>query len=494
MLHSKMIRQLAIRRPLTLALALALLPVAGAHAEDLLQTYELARAGDPQLAAAESGRLATKEGAVQAKAALLPQLNGSASYSHSRSSGPAIQSTTDPNTGLPIIFNGTSDSDRSSRNYGVNADQVLFDFGKFSRVRSQGALSRAADFQLESAGNSLVTRTSKAYFDVLVAIETLAAAEASESALKKQFDFASKRLEVGLAPITDMYEAQATYDASRANTIVSRNALEDAYQAVVEITGQPVRNLKGLPDDFKPSLPVERDADGWVAAAIENNPALQAKTLQVQSADADVDTARAGHLPTLYLSGGYNKNANWGENGFSSGGIPGSVPPFSSTFPSNSESRGPSFGITLSVPIFSGGATQSRVRQAIAQRDVAGDQLVEQKRALVRGTRNAYQTLVAGISEVEARRLALFSAKSAYDASQVGLEVGTRTVLDVLINQRNVFDAQRQYALAKYNFLQNRLLLEQAAGTLDIEDVKDINRLLTADADAQLAPGDPRRN
>ena len=146
--------------------------------------------------------------------------------------------------------------------------------------------------------------------------------------------------------------------------------------------------------------------------------------------------------------------------------------------------------MTLSVPIFSGGATQSRVRQAIAQRDVARDQLEQQKRGLERSTRNAYQTLVAGISEVEARRLALVSAQSAYDASQVGLEVGTRTVIDVLINQQRLFDAQRQYALAKYNYLQNRLLLEQAAGTLDVQDVQEVNRLLTADADAQLAPGD----
>ena len=108
------------------------------------------------------------------------------------------------------------------------------------------------------------------------------------------------------------------------------------------------------------------------------------------------------------------------------------------------------------------------MRQAIAQRDVARDQLEQQKRGLERSTRNAYQTLVAGISEVEARRLALVSAQSAYGASQVGLEVGTRTVIDVLINQQRLFDAQREYALAKYNYLQNRLLLEQAAGTLDL--------------------------
>jgi outer membrane protein len=474
-----------IRRPLVLALAFALLPAAGAHAEDLLQTYELARTGDPQLAAAESGRLITKEGAVQARAALLPQINGSASYQRTKSTGPSTQTQFDPVTGEPVRFTGDSDSTTNSRRLGVNVDQVLFDFGKFSRVRSENALSRAADFQLESAGDSLVTRTSKAYFDVLVAIETLAAAEAQETALKKQFDFASKRLEVGLAPITDVHEARAQYDSARANSIVVRNALEDAYQALAEITGQPVRNLKGLPDDFKPALPAERDADGWVAAAIDNNPALKAKELQVQASEADVNTARAGHLPTLTFGGSYGKNASWGDSTFSS-----TNPPFSSTFPTGGENRGPTVGVTLNVPIFSGGATQSRVRQALAQRDVSQDELEQQKRALVRNTRNAYQTLVAGISEVEARRLALVSATSAYDASQVGLEVGTRTVIDVLINQQNLFDAQRQYALAKYNFLQNRLLLEQAAGTLDIDDVQDVNRLLTANADAQLAPAD----
>ena len=133
------------------------------------------------------------------------------------------------------------------------------------------------------------------------------------------------------------------------------------------------------------------------------------------------------------------------------------------------------------------------MRQAVAQRDVASDQLEQQKRALVRNTRNAYQTVVAGISEVEARRLALVSARSAYSASQVGLEVGTRTVLDVLNNQQTLFNAEREFALARYNFLQSRLLLEQAAGTLDVSDVEDINRLLTADAEAQLAPGDVRR-
>ncbi|MCA1713643.1 MAG: TolC family outer membrane protein [Gammaproteobacteria bacterium] len=467
-----------IRRPLVLALLAgigtsALLP-AVVHAEDLLQAYELARAGDPQLSAAESGRLATREGAVQARAALLPQIDGTATLEKARNDSSSIGISRDP-SGNIIFGPNTGESDTTSRNLNVGARQMIYDRSNFTRLQSQNALSRASDFQLESAGDSLVTRTSQAYFNVLVAIETLAAAQAQETALKKQFDFADKRLEVGLAPITDVHEARARYDSARANTIVVGNALEDAYQALVEITGQPVRNLKGLPQDFQPALPSEQGAEGWVDTAIQNNPALLAKQHQVRSAEADIETARAGHWPTLYANGGYGDQKTWGDNTFN--GL---------TSPADRSGRGPTVGITLSVPIFSGGATQSRVRQALAQRDVTQDELEQQKRALVRNTRNAYQTLVAGISEVEARRQAVFSARSAYDASQVGLEVGTRTVLDVLTNQQNLFNAEREYALARYNFLQNRLLLEQAAGTLDIADVQDINRLLTVEAEAEL--------
>lgn len=448
------------RRPLVLALALALPAsalVASANATDLMQTYELARTGDPQLAAAESGRLAQKEGAVQARAALLPQVNGSASLTRSRNELDAVPGSTT----------------NTSRGYGVSVNQSVLDFSRYSTLRGQRALSQAADYDLEAANDSLITRTSAAYFNVLVAIETLAAAEAQQTALQKQFDYAQKRLDVGLAPITDVHEARAQYDSARASVITSRNALKDAYEALTEITGQPINNLKALPDDFRPVLPTDYDAEGWVNTAVSTNPALKSLEYQVQSAEAGVSTARAGHLPTLSLGANWGKDAAWGD-----------------TTGANGDSTGTSIGLTLSVPIFSGGATQSRVRQALANRDAAQDGYEQQKRAIVRNTRNAYQTLEAGISEIEARRLALVSAKAAYEASQVGLEVGTRTVLDVLINQQNLFQAQQAYALAKYNYLQNRLLLDQAAGTLDANDVQDVNRLLTADAQAQLAPGD----
>ncbi|KGQ18268.1 Type I secretion outer membrane protein, TolC precursor [Lysobacter dokdonensis DS-58] len=459
------------RRPLVLALAFALLPCV-VHAEDLLQTYELARAGDPQYSAAESNRLVVKEGRVQARALLLPQLNGSAGYTKTNedSSGQQVFA------GTPL-GNNDSTSDSTNRRYGVTLDQMVFDGARISRLRSANALSEASDYNLEFAGDQLITRTSAAYFNVLVQLENLAAAEAAETALKKQFDFASKRLEVGLAPITDVHEARAQYDTARANTITAHNLVEDAYQALAEITGRPVANLKGLPEDFQPQLPEHADEDTWVKMAFDNNPALHAKQLQVKSAEQDVNTARAGHLPTLYFGGDYGKSTTDGDT---TNNLNGAATAF------DNESRSRSFGLTLNVPIFAGGATQSQVREALATRDIRQDELEQDRRALERSTRNAYQVVVAGVSEVEARRLAVVSAKAAYEASQVGLEVGTRTVLDVLVNQRNLFQSQQAFALARYNFLQSVLNLEQAAGTLDVEDVQRINRFLTVNVSAEV--------
>src|SRR5688572_13278444 len=255
-----------IRRPIVLALALALLPAA-ASAEDLLQTYELARSSDPLLSAAESGRLVTKEGSVQTRAAMLPQINGSASFTRNRSysRGDAV---TNPDGTISI---GNTESDTSTRSSEVRLSQMIYDHSNITRHQSQKALSAASDFQLEAAGDDLITRTSTAYFNVLIALESLAAAEAAETALKKQFDYASKRLEVGLAPITDVHEARAQYDSARANTILARNAVEDSYQALAEITGQQVRNIKGLPKDYQPSMPEATGVENWVTTAVENN-------------------------------------------------------------------------------------------------------------------------------------------------------------------------------------------------------------------------------
>jgi len=447
------------RRRLALALALVISPLT-AQSADLMQVYEMARSGDTQLAIAESNRLNAREGHIQARAALLPQVEG----------GVQVGRTRTEIEGVPVTGNVRS------RQYGINAGQTLFDWSRFANLRAQRALNQAADFTLEAANDDLIMRTAATYFNVLIAIESLAAAQSNETAAHKQFDYAQKRLAVGLAPITDMHEARAQYDQARAATILARNALEDASQALAELTGHPLeksatdaahnlRDLRGLPEDFRPQLPDDRgNVEQLVASAVAQNPLIRAQQLQVGAAESGVAAARARHYPNLSLA------ANWSKQDQSGTATGGGNPP---------DMTANSISLNLTIPIFSGGATQSGVRQALAQRDIAQEVLEQQRRQLDRNTRNAWQSLVAGISEVEARRLAVVSAQSAYDASQIGLEVGTRTVLDVVQNQRTLFQAQLMYVQAKYQFLQNRLALEQALGTLDAQVLQNVNRLLT---------------
>ncbi len=437
-------------RPLAFALLLA--GAAGsASAADLMEAYELARQGDPQLAAAESSRLAVGEGVDQSRAALLPQISGSASLSDERIRG--------------------IDAYGRSRSYGLNLSQSIYDHSRWTRLGAARLRSDGAEADYKAAADALLVRTADAYFNVLTAIETLASSRAEERSVKRQLDQAEKRLEVGLAPITDVHEARARYDTARANAIAAGTLLEDAREALAEITGQPLENLRGLSPDFKPENNDARTAEEWVAVAIENNPSLLSRELALAAAERDIGTARAGHLPTLGLTGSIGDSAGWQSE------YPGGP---------NTSGGGSTVGVTLNVPIFSGGATQSGVRQSVHYRDIAADQLEQQRRSIVRQTRNAQRSLAAGEAEVKARRLSVVSAQAAYEASEAGLEVGTRTIVDVLITQQALFVAQREYARSRHAFLVNTLRLKQAAGTITLADLQEVNRVLVADAEAAL--------
>ena len=458
----------------TLALALALAGVsAQASATDLVQAYELARNSDPLFASSEALKNAQAEGVVQSRANLLPQVTADATFSRSesRSSGNQVFA------GTPTPTNSTA-SESNSRGTGVNLRQSVFDFSNFTRLGASKARARQAESEFDAASDALIVRVADAYFNVLTQIETLASSRAEETSVKRQLDQAEKRLEVGLAPITDVHEARARYDSARAATILQATALDDAYEALAEITGQKLTNLRGLAADFRPQNDDTRSIEEWVALALENNPTLRARAEALVAAEKDVGTARAGHYPTLTATASYGDDTRWGDSVLF--GTPNQLSSFGSA------GNGPTYGLTLSVPIFSGFATQSRVRQALFQRDAAADALEQEKRSIMRTTRGAYRNLIAGAAEVEARRLAVVSAQAAYEAGEAGLEVGTRTIVDVLIAQQQLFLAKREYARSRHAYLVNLLRLRQFAGVLEPGDLQLVNRYLVADADAAL--------
>ncbi len=462
--------------PLQCAVLLALAAPA-AHATDLLQSYDAARQSDPRLGISEANRGAQGEGVVQSRASLLPQIDASATLSKNRTSSSSISSH--PANGTVVFGPTTGNSDTSSRSYTVNLQQSIYDRANYTRLSASRSRAEQYDALYDSAANGLIVRVADAYFNVLSAIQDLASLRAQERSLKRQLDQANVRLEVGLAPITDAQEAKAQYDVARATSITAATTLADAREALTEITGQAADHLKGLPADYTPQPLTPENVDAWVQQAVDKNPDVHAQQLALDAANHDVDTARAGHLPTLVGSASYGKRAQWGSSSFDDGSG-------SATFPATSASNGPSYSVQLIVPIFSGFATSSRVRQALFNRDAAADQLELTKRSIVRQARNYFNSVNAGLAEIEARRQALLSAQTAYEATETGLEVGTRTIVDVLITQQQLFSAQRDYARARNAFIVNGLRLRQTAGSISMDDLANVNRLLTADAEDAL--------
>jgi outer membrane protein len=466
------LRPIRLRR-MHLALLLAL-GCASAQAGDLLQAYDLARQSDPQLAGSEANKRAQDEGVPQARALLLPQIGGTASLTKANLDETSVNTTPTASGGLSFGPSaGTADT--TQRNYAVNLQQSIYDHSIYTRLRASRSRASQADALYDSAADTLITRVAQAYFNVLSAIQDLASSRAEDRALKRQLDQANVRLQVGLAPITDAQEAKAQYDISRATTVDFETALADAREALTEITGQPIEHFKGLAPDFIPTAPSPVDVDAWVKMAVDQNPQIRAQQLALDAADHDVDTARAGHLPTIGATVGYDKFAQWGSEDFNSFG-----------FPATQTSKGPTYAVTLTVPIFSGFAVSSRVRQALALRDAAADTLEQTRRSIERQARNSYHATVAGLTEIDARKQALLSSQTALEATETGLEVGTRTIVDVLINEQQLFQSQRDYTRARNNFVVNELLLKQAAGNIQGSDVTAVNALLVSDAEAAL--------
>ena len=462
-------------RPIHLALLLALGSVS-AQAGDLMQAYDLARQSDPQLAGSEANKRAEEAGIGISRSALLPQISANGTLTKSSGSSSSISSfPCGPNGDNSCFGTNTGNSDTKNRSETINVQQTIYDHSNYTRLRASRSRAGQFDALYDNAADALITRVAQAYFNVLSAIQDLASSRAQERALKRQLGQANVRLDVGLAPITDAQEAKAQYDIARAATIGFETALSDAREALTEITGQPIEHFKGLAPDFAPSAPSPTDVDAWVKMAVDQNPQIRAQQLALDAANHDVETARAGHLPTLAFNASYGDHAQWGA--FGSNG---------NTFPATSSNYGPSYSLTLSVPIFSGFAVSSRVRQALATRDAAADTLEQTRRSITRQARNAYHATLGGLSAIEARKQALLSAQTALEATQTGLEVGTRTIVDVLISEKTLFQAQSDYAHARNNFVVNGLLLKQAAGSIQASDLAAVNALLVSDAEAAL--------
>ena len=443
---------------LTLALALAAVSLPS-HGEDLLDAYREARANDPVLAQADANRLSVGEGVPQARALLLPQINGSLSLSQTNGgTGGRFQDPNNPNQFLTSSQVGHS----RTRNLSVDLSQTVFDFSKYANLKAAHSSANAQDELYQAALQNLFVRVTGAYFTVLTDEDLLANAKANEDAFKQQFEQADQRFKVGLSAITDVYQAKSFYEAAKATTIAAQNTLDNDREALSQITGKPTGNLKKLRDELPMNSPEPADPDAWVKQALINNPNLLAQKQNVAAAEHNITAARAGHLPTITANVSYGKSASWYEN---------------AAIHSNTPSQ-TTIGLTLNVPIFSGGLTQSRVRQSIYNRDAAQDSEEIERRQVKASTLNYYRSVLAGVSQVQSGKAAVESAQKALDATRAGFEVGTQTMVNVLLAIQTLTQAESSYSQSRHQLVLNRLLLKQSAGTASLGDMQTINALL----------------
>ncbi|GAB2552900.1 TolC family outer membrane protein [Rhodanobacter koreensis] len=443
---------------LTLALALAATSLPS-HGEDLLDAYRDARANDPVLAQADATRLSTGEGVDQARALLLPQVTAGLTLSQSKSSG--SQTFQDPNNPGQLISTSGFGHTRT-RDINGQLSQSVLDFSKYANLKAAHSAAEAQDQTYQAAVQALFVRVTTAYFTVLTDEDQLTFAKANEEAFKRQYDQADQQYKVGIAAVTGSYQAKAAYEAAKAQTIAAQNTLDNDREALSQITGKPTGDLKKLRDDLPLDPPTPADPDAWVKTALASNPSLLAQRDNVQTAEHNISAARAGHLPTISANVTYGKSASWYQNSDIHSNTPAST----------------TIGLTLSVPIFSGGLTQSQVRQSIYERDAAQDSLESERRQIKANTLNYYRSVLAGIAQVQSGKASVQSGQEALDATRAGYSVGTQTMTDVLLAIQTLTSSESSYSQARHQFVVNKLLLQQAAGTADYKDIEAINALL----------------
>jgi len=409
-------------------------------AADLLSLYQQAQDSDPQILAARATRDAGYEVRPQAKAGLLPNISLSGDLSYQKQD---------------ILTSPSIDQNFSSSALALRVVQPLFRKDRSIAVDQADDQVAQADSEYNAAKQALMLRIAQAYFGVLAAQDSQTFAQTEKKAIARQLDQAQQRFDVGLVAITDVHEAQARFDLARANEITAENSLGNAWESLREIISTSPSSLSDMRLDVPLVAPQPASLDEWSTIAQKNNPTIRSASLAADIARKQIDVRYAGHYPSLDVVAALSRSRS------------------GSTVVSDVNSG--SIGLQLAVPLYSGGSVNSATRQARHLLTASQQGLDQQRRSVDRQVRNAYRGVQSNISRISALKAAQVSAQSALEATEAGFDVGTRTLVDVLNSQRDLFRAKRDFAQSRYDYVLNTLSLLQAAGTLTVEDMQRVN-------------------
>lgn len=432
-----------------------------AYPANLLDMYKLAEQNDQILQAADQKRMAAQENIPIQRANLLPQVGAAAGFSYNRTD---IQSGGFP--GAPHTIEGTG------RNIGLTLNQVIYNRIDHLTLGVADLQARQADMDFGAAEQDLILRTSEAYFSVLKANARLQLSIASQDAFKNQLEQAQKRFEVGLVAVTDVANAQANYDKANADIITARNALDNARAALATIIGQEPPALDDVQTNLTTPEPNPRELKAWTDLATQQNLHLQSAEVGSQISQQNVAINRAARMPTVNLTGQYGYNSTPNQfNGLRNSTVNGSI------------------GLELSVPLYTGGRISAKSRQAAFQYQQTQNDVENLRRQVQQGTANDYRGVITSVSEITAYEQAVESARTSLAATEAGYQVGTRTIVDVLNAQIQVFSAMANFLNARYGYLTSSLQLKSDTGQLSIKDLTAINdQLVPGKVNALIAP------
>lgn len=407
---------------------------------DLMAAYQLAVNHDSEIHAAYNQLMASKEVKPQALAALLPSVDISASSADVRKESDGIS--------------GKNTSQSRNESFEVSLRQPLFNWASFVRFNQADQSVSRAEIEYHLAEQDLILRVTQQYLEVLQAEVDLTVANDDMKAFALKLDQAKQRFEVGLIAITDVHDAQARYDLSFATQIAAQDTLRSRQEALREIIQADEINLVPLLSNFPLASPEPNDMAEWESSSKKRNLSIKIAKLDVLIAKDEIRINQSSYYPTVDFVASHSYN----ETGVTSLGT-----------------ESDELGIEMNLSLFAGGETLSLTRQAAFSHKKSLNKLQSLQRSTLRETRDNFRGVNASIQRIQALEQAIVSNKSSLEASEASLEVGTRTIVDVLDAQGNLSRAKLQLVEEKKNYILSVLTLKAAAGSLSQKDVAAVN-------------------
>ena len=420
---------------------------------DLVQTYHIALQQDPDWQANFDQYLADQQQEKLVRGALLPVVGLSASIKRNRFDPDNPQNN-------QIMGQSISADSSTTKQAGLSLRQPLFRMDLWQQYSQAKTASNLNDSRYLSSQQTFTLKVAEAYFDVLRAQSLIKTLDAEEKALQRQMTMMQARLKEGVVARTDVSETVAQYQNAVANRIAGENQIINAKENLTIILGQSIPPLAPLANDFDAAPPVPNDIESWVALAREKSPQLAQARFQYQIAEENRKIQHSGYYPQLDLVAqtGWNKQTP--------------------TTLFNNNGQNSAIGLELNLPLYRGGRTKTAVTQAAYQASAARNQVDLAERQVSASVRSAFINLNTDRARIKARKNAMQSSELVAQASQASYDLGLRTIVDVLLAQRNAFAAQQDYMNARYDYVINVLRLKQAAGQLDEQALAEINQWL----------------